>query len=143
MMMEPDIQFHPDYGLTPVLYLKSKDGDGFTATPEAQDPWDRAKVLLGLDHHSGWRDKEAWGRYERIVVNSILPPKDQQFAWTGPRFTPWFDRKEKRWFVSDESQDRRIALGTKQVGYATKEEAEEVAEDLQENRELNWAVWPF
>jgi hypothetical protein len=108
-------------------------------------------ALLCLDHPDGWRNKEAWAWYERVVIRELMAPRDRKWGFTGPRFTTVknvrkvmhdLGIKEDRWFVYDDLKNN-VAAGTRRDGYTTKEEAQEVCKDLQDNREVNTAYWPF
>ena len=160
------------WGRTPIVWSPSTIAHGYTCMPEYQDPWARAQMCMGIDYPDGWRDLDKWDwYYENVLVwwrqHATLPANYQpaylrrklrkrpdvttmrlQGYAAAPRgvvtrFYVQAPRNSKgRWLIYDNDTDK-VAGGTKQIGYATKEEAVEVAEELAANRPSRYSRVPF
>lgn len=156
------------WGRTPIVYLRSVvSGQGWTAVPEHQDPIERGIATGGWDDPDGWRDKEAWARQyellkwwrhcdfperERTVKRKVDVVPDvtslRRLGYAPPprgfvtRFFVSYDKSMKKWLVSD-MDTGKTAAGTREHGYASREEAINVAEDLRDNRPRNKSRTPF
>lgn len=152
------------WGRTPIVYLASLHSDkGYTSVPEYQDPWQRGLYLNGLDYPDGWRDMEAWAWYSAHVLSfwrhvptkAVEAPRKPRKVRVQVTATPDVMSLQRvglappprglttRFYVSRPVRGKhliydmntgQVAAGTRREGYATVEEAKEVAEDLRDNR---------